>query len=847
MTAPVGGRHTLSIRRKLQLVGLVSLVSVLALAGSSAHFALRTRAAAHLLFESGIVGTGLANRFVILLETHKGIVGSAPAELSRDRLSRTRETLRTLHAEIVAELATGRSGRQLQSASWSVLASNLERELPALFSSGDRVVDLAYNFVQDQSLAESQGPYAAASSVVLGRIAEWRDHQRELMDEQVTRLLENSEAVVAWASWGAGTALLVGLLGSIVVHGLLSRVHRIQRAMLRLASRDHAVVVPCLEDRDEIGEMARSVQVFRGNALMLSAKDVEIGQANLRFETALHNMSQGLCQYDADGRLDVVNQRFCEIYGLDARRIQPGIMFEDVLLISLEAGNHPGRTAQELISERQAFVGQRTSGFVLQELSEGRIVAISHSPMPNGGWVATYEDITARRAAEAQIAHMARHDALTGLPNRIVLSERLDEAAMDVERGKQSAVLCLDLDHFKAVNDTLGHPIGDGLLRTVAARLKNCVRVRDVVTRLGGDEFAIVQANIGHPEEANLLAERIVSAIQAPFIIEGHQVVIGVSIGVALVPGDGASAEVLLKNADMAMYRAKVNGRGGFCFFEPGMTAQLQHRRKLELDLRKGLQAEEFELFYQPLINLERDEVSGFEALLRWPHPERGMVSPGEFIPVAEEIGLIVALGEWVIRRACADAAVWPGDLNVAVNLSPVQFRSKSLVTTIVSALADSGLPPGRLELEITESVLLENNAGTLAMLHELRALGTRISMDDFGTGYSSLSYLRSFPFDKLKIDQSFIRDLCTRPDSLHIVRAVQSLCTGLSIATTAEGVETEEQLAKLRAEGCTEVQGFLFSQARAAADIPSILRRVSERPRQSRAKAITLVADAAD
>ena len=840
-------RHSLSIKQKLQLVGVVSLVSVLALAGSSAYFALCTRAAAQRLHESGIVGITHANRLLLLLQTHRGLILSAPAQLSRERLSSTRETLQTLNAEIAAEVAKTQLSTQRKSASWSVLAANLGPELPMLFETGERVIDLAYNFIQDQSLDLSQGPYTTTSDVVLGQVVTWRDHKSRNMDEQANRLLDNSNALVSWAYGGAGTALLVGLFGLAIVHGLLNRLHRIQRAMLQLAGHDNSVLIPCLEDQDEIGTMARAVQVFRGNALMLSAQDMEIRRANLRFEMALSNMSLGLCQYDADGRLDVVNQRFCEIYGLDSRRVQPGISFRDVLLISAEAGNYPGRTAQEVIAERQAFVDQQTPGLLLQELGDGRIIAVSHSPMQHGGWVATYEDVTARRAAEAQVAHMARHDALTGLPNRIVLSERLDEAMADAGRGNHSAVFCLDLDHFKVVNDTLGHPVGDGLLRTVAARLKNCVRDGDIVARLGGDEFAIVQACIGQPEQAKLLAERIVTAIQAPFIIEGHQVVIGVSIGLALVPGDGASAETLLKNADIALYRAKFDGRGGFCFFEPGMDARLQHRRSLEVDLRRGLQAQEFQLFYQPLINLDRDEVSGFEALLRWPHPERGMVPPGEFIPVAEEIGLIVALGEWVIRRACADAALWPGDLKVAVNLSPVQFRSRNLVPTVVAALAESGLQPGRLELEITESVLLQNNETTLAMLHELRALGARIALDDFGTGYSSLSYLRSFPFDKLKIDQSFIRDLSTRDDSIHIVRAVQSLCTGLAIPTTAEGVETEEQLAMLRFEGCTEVQGFLFSPARAVADLPSIVRRVSERPKQGRAKAVALFLDAAD
>ena len=545
-------------------------------------------------------------------------------------------------------------------------------------------------------------------------------------------------------------------------------------------------------------------------------------------------MSQGLCLYDADDRLDVVNQQFFDIYHLDPIRVRPGVLFRDVLQISIDAGNYPGRNADELLAERQIFVNRRVPGVVLQTLGDGRIVAISHSPMQDGGWVATYEDVTARRTAEAQVVHMARHDALTALPNRVVLHERLEHAVSEAGRGTGSAVLCLDLDHFKAVNDTLGHPVGDGLLRLAAERLMACVRQGDLVVRLDGDEFAIVQADVGRPEEARLLAERIVGALQQPFVVEGHEIVTGVSIGLAIVPGDGTTAAILLKNADMALHRAKQDGRGGFCFFEPEMDRRLQRRRNLELDLRRGVLAEEFVLFYQPLVNLDRNEVSGFEALLRWPHPERGMVSPSEFIPVAEEIGVIVALGEWVIRRACADAALWPGDIKVAVNLSPVQFRSRNLVPTVVAALAESGLAPWRLELEITESVLLQDNAATLAVLHELRALGARISMDDFGTGYSSLSYLRSFPFDKLKIDQAFVRDLSTREDCVHIVRAVQGLCAGLGIATVAEGVETEGQLARLRAEGCKEVQGFLFSHARCVADVPGILRRINGGPKQN-------------
>ena len=622
----------------------------------------------------------------------------------------------------------------------------------------------------------------------------------------------------------AGLSLLASFAG---LPDMLRRLQAIPRAALRRIVGDGGVSGA---GRDSAAQ-PRSMN--KPGAQCSSGYEAELRRANLRFETALSNMSQGLCLYDADGRLEVVNQQFLDIYHLDPSKVRAGVSFADVLQARIDTGQHPGRTLDDLLAVRQSVTNPLAVGVVLQMLGDGRTIAISYSPMQGGGWVVTYEDVTARRAAEAQVAHMARHDALTALPNRLVLHERLEHVIGEARRGAGSAVLCLGLDHFKAVNDTLGHPIGNELLRLAADRLTTCVREGDLVARLDGDEFAIIQADIGRPEEARLLAERVVSALQRPFLVEGHEIGIGVSIGLAIVPEDGTTAATLLKHADMALHRAKQDCRGGFCFFEPEMDQRLQRRRSLELDLRRGVLAEEFALFYQPQINLDRNEVSGFEALLRWQHPERGMVSPGEFIPVAEEIGVIVALGEWVIRRACADAALWPGNVKVAVNLSPVQFRSRNLVPTVAAALAESGLAPERLELEITESALLQDNAATLAMLHELRALGARISMDDFGTGYSSLSYLRSFPFDKLKIDQSFVRDLSTREDCVHIARAVQELCAGLGIATVAEGVETEGQLARLRAEGCKEVQGFLFSHARCVADVPGMLCRLNGGPKR--------------
>jgi diguanylate cyclase (GGDEF)-like protein len=392
------------------------------------------------------------------------------------------------------------------------------------------------------------------------------------------------------------------------------------------------------------------------------------------------------------------------------------------------------------------------------------------------------------------------------------------------------AVLCIDLDLFKNVNDSFGHPIGDRLLQMVADRLRLEVRGNNLVARLGGDEFAVVMASDVSPKEANDYAARLIEVLSAPYDIDGIDVVIGASIGIALSPGDGESSEELMRNADMALYRAKSEGGGVHHFFEKEMDRQAQKRRDMELDLRRAFANGEFELHYQPLVDLVVDRVTGFEALLRWKHPEKGMISPADFIPVAEDIGLIVGLGEWVLRKACAEAVKWPDDIKVAVNLSPVQFRSRNLVQVVIGALAYSGLSPLRLELEITESIFLAETEANLAILHQLRELGVRISMDDFGTGYSSLSYLRSFPFDKIKIDRSFVKDLAERPDCGAIVRAISGLGRSLNITTTAEGVETVEQLDWLRAEGCNEVQGFLFSAAKPAAEIAQLLTRFGRR-----------------
>ena len=546
----------------------------------------------------------------------------------------------------------------------------------------------------------------------------------------------------------------------------------------------------------------------------------ELGTQNERFDAALTNMSQALCMVDAQQRLIVCNQRYRELFSLDLELVKPGTLISTILARLSEPDIHDDILCA-IVAEQQAMICDRRTGSFFHELPDGRTLAVSHQPTEEGGWVATYEDVSERRRAEARIAHMAHHDALTDLPNRVLLRERIEHAFARARRfGETFAVLCLDLDRFKSVNDTLGHPVGDALLKVVADRLRSCVRETDVIARMGGDEFAILQIDPENGPAADDLAQRVLELVGAPYDLDGQHVVIGTSIGIAVAPRDGDSADQLLKNADLALYRAKSAGRGTHRFFEAGMDAELQSRRLLELDLRKALGAGEFEIYYQPFVSLATREISGYEALLRWRHPTRGFVPPAEFIGIAEDIGLIVPIGEWVLRQACVQAASWHRPLKIAVNLSPLQLKARNLTQTVLVALANSGLEARRLELEITESVFLEDNELTLSILHDLRRIGVRIAMDDFGTGYSSLSYLRSFPFDKIKLDKSFVDDLSNRTDSIAIVRSIAMLGASLGMTTTAEGIETADQSELLRQAGFLEGQGYLFGRPAPAKDI---------------------------
>ena len=556
----------------------------------------------------------------------------------------------------------------------------------------------------------------------------------------------------------------------------------------------------------------------------LQRREEELRIQNERFDAAINNMGSGLCMFDADQRLIVCNQRYAEMYGLSVEQTRPGTTLRTILRSRVAAGCYPGDDPDRYIEDRTKFVRGGLEHDTIP-LRDGRIIMISHHAMPGSGWVATHQDVTEQKRIEAKISYMAHHDALTDLPNRVLFREKMDDGLERVRAGEQLAVICLDLDGFKRVNDTLGHSLGDALLRAVTERALRCVGDGGTVARLGGDEFAVLQLAVEHQDQSAALANILINAIAEPYDLDGQEVRIGASIGIAMAPTDGSEAGELLKKADTALYQAKHQGRGVFRFFDSQMDRSRGTRHAMEQDLNNALAQGQFELFYQPVINIQSGRVTACEALLRWRHPTKGLIMPAEFISLAEETGLIVPLGQWVLRQACKEASTWPREIAIAVNLSAVQLRRRNLVEVVIGALASSGLPASRLELEVTESVLLVENDRAFSTFHELRDLGIRIAVDDFGTGYSSLSYLRKYPFDKIKIDRSFVREWPNqKKECAAIIKAIAGVGNSLGMTTTAEGVETDEQLEVVRAEGCTEVQGYLFSRPRPANEISDFI-----------------------
>jgi len=551
--------------------------------------------------------------------------------------------------------------------------------------------------------------------------------------------------------------------------------------------------------------------------------DRRLAAERRQLSIAVNNIPQGLVLYDASARIIICNQPYLDMFGLSPEVAKPGCTIQRLIAHRKETGSFDGDVDEFC----NAIIQKVSLGKATRQLAEapgGRAIEIINRPLKGGGWVATIEDVTERTRADEKIVHLAHYDGLTDLPNRLLFRERLEASLKAIRPGEQLAVLYIDIDEFKSVNDALGHPTGDELLKGVAERLRGCLKETDVAARLGGDEFAVIQTAIKDRSETTRLVDEIHSAIRQPMECMGHLITTDASIGIALAPGDGADLDQLLRNADLALYGAKGDGRRTYRFFEAGMDQRARARRSLDLELRQAISDGSLEPHYQPVVNIEDGKISCCEALLRWRHPERGMISPAEFIPIAEDSGLINQLGLWVLNTACAEAATWPDHVRVAVNVSPVQFRSPSLALNVAAALAACGLPASRLELEITEAVLIRDDEAALDMLHQLRKLGVRIALDDFGTGYSSLSYLQRFPFDKIKIDRSFIRDIAGPGASSSIVQAVVNIAAASDMTTTAEGVETEQQRNLLYILGCTEMQGYLFSPAIPAAEVRRLL-----------------------
>jgi diguanylate cyclase (GGDEF)-like protein len=572
---------------------------------------------------------------------------------------------------------------------------------------------------------------------------------------------------------------------------------------------------------------------------LLSNSEASLAQKSQQLDAALNNMSQGVAMFDGRQRLIISNTQLAKIYRLTPEQMKPGTSFHAILEARAAVGSVPA-DVPHFVADSLAQVSKVGLSRSCYELRDGRTVSVSLQAMDGGGWVSIHQDITAQKRIEAELERLACHDALTGLANRSLFTEKVGAALARMRRqGETFSVLMLDLDRFKTVNDSFGHPAGDALLREIARRLLNTVREVDCVARFGGDEFAVLQTCC-EDQKAGVVAlsDRILAAVTEPYDLNGRKFILETSIGIALAPQDGDDVDALIQHADLALYRAKTEGRNRYCFFTASMEAEARNRRDLEDDMRKALSRRQFELHYQTIVDLESRQCCGVEALVRWCDPQRGILLPDRFIPVAEDSGLIVPLGEWILRQACADAVKWPPRFKVAVNLSPAQFKHGDLLEALKSALDDTGLAPERLELEITETVLLENNAENLAILRAIKNLGVAIVLDDFGTGYSSMTYLRIFPFDRIKIDQTFIQNMTDQAADAAIVCAIAGLGRNLGIATVAEGVETEEQLIALRAAGCQFAQGYLFSRpvpaAKLAFERPIVLERDPRARRQA-------------
>jgi diguanylate cyclase (GGDEF)-like protein len=803
--------HIFPRRIGARLYGLaaLALVTVSVLCAAAGHFVTLAGDTARDIRSRVEVELWRVNEAELLLERHRRIIETAPVELDIDRLGE----LRAKSAALIAALM------QHAAADASPVADSMQRLVPKLAAEGNVTLRLAENFAQAAAI-DQVVIYAATAQTLSQEIAVHKRTQMAAVDTDVEALVTSGAVLARWVIAGTVVALfLIGPFSLMVTSQVVRRLKGMTATMQRLSANDTTVYVSGTKYQDELGDMARAMGVFKSNAIALLTYQAEIETLNGRFQFALENMSRGLSMFDGAQRLIVCNGRYRQLYDLPDQLCTPGTHVDTILAHRIQlgtgrVGDIGGGTRLDWPFDHSVPDGAHDKVALTHELTDGRMIQIAYQPLVGGGWVALHEDVTDERRQEARISRLAHIDTVTGIANRHAFQERLAAALHTTLAGHLGfAVHWIDLDRFKEVNDTFGHPVGDALLLQVASRLAGTVRLDDIVARLGGDEFAVLQRDVEDMDEARALADRIIKNLAAPYDLAGQRVEIGASAGVVLAPCHGTTADDLIRNADMALYRAKADGRGCHVVFDASLEQEQKARRGLSADILDAIATNSFTLAYQPILDLARGEVTVCEALLRWHHPTRGWVPPAVFIPIAEENGSIVALGAWALQRACEDAKGWAAHIKVAVNLSAVQFQRPGLGSTVSTALAASGLAPQRLELEITETILLSDDTATLATLHQFRALGISIALDDFGTGYSSLNYLRRFPFDKIKIDQTFIRDLPSRAESVAIVRAIADLAKTLRMVTVAEGVETAEHLQRVATAGCDLVQGYLISR----------------------------------
>ena len=804
------------ISTKLNLVAVLSGLALCALSIASVHFAQRISAAASHIRTHAFTAVVASAELGVLLERHRRIIESAPVTFDKIRIDRDTRVSEAIASQIEKMIANTEDH----------FVDAIGRHVPELIDRGRRVLYLSANFAQDEAL-KAVDDYSKVAKRVQDRIVTYRESNLRNADDDTATLMETVRRLVNWVQVAAlFSAALIGPLTIIAVRRIAERLRRITETMRAISHDRLETAIPSQDERDEIGEMARAVAVFKRNAIALKHNHAEIAALNARIDIALNNMTRGLSMFDGEGRLIVVNRICLDMYGLPETLSEAGTPFEAI--VSHWAIAHSSAAPEETRASVHGWLARHAERIrageefsELHKLADGRIYAITTKPLLDGGWIDVHEDITEKHRSAERVAELAQKDTLTGLGNRHSFLEELARTFGVTGSAEPFAILWIDLDRFKEVNDTCGHPAGDALLAVIAGRLRSAVRTSDVVARLGGDEFAIIIRGPGIEHgQLTRIAARIIDIVGDPVHVLGHTVRVGASVGISRAPDDGATPDEIMKSADIALYRAKSDGRGRAVFFDGTMAAEIQKKHKLQGDLDDAVRNHRLELYYQPILSVTSRRVVAMEALMRWRHNELGFISPAEFIPLAEETGLITLMGAWALETACVEAAKWPDNVAVSVNLSAAQFVNADLDAIVRAALASSALDPARLQLEVTETLLLDDQPETWQTLAALKNLGLSIALDDFGTGYSSLSYLRSFPFDKIKIDQSFVRDIGRQTGSSAIIRAIVDLARTLGMTCVAEGIETAAHLSEIEAAHCDEVQGYLFSRPVPAAQV---------------------------